>query len=203
MIKSVRGTLIERDMSSCVIEVAGIGYGLGITQNTAALLGELGQEIMLYTYMQIREDAQLLYGFISKEERAVFEKLIAINGIGPKVALSILSTYKPVELVQIVRAEDGKRMSKVPGVGPKTASRIILELKSVFDKDPSFSNLESVAGEHEVFAQDTSSAFDEGKDALLSMGFTEEEAILALKGLPDDASLEAAITYALKRLGSM
>ena len=202
MIVSIRGTLLERDMSSCVIEAAGVGYGLGVSANTAAQLGELGQEIMLYTYLQVREDAQLLYGFISKEERHTFEKLIGVSGIGPNVALAILSTYTPQELVHIIIDADDKRMSQVPGVGKKTASRIILELKSVFEKDPDFSQ---VIMNHNLGMDQipqSASALSEAVQALLSMGFVEEEAELALKGYDgkqDDVA--ATLQYALKRLG--
>ena len=201
MITSVRGVLLERDMSSCVLEAGGVGYGMGISTHTASHLGELGQEHMLYTYLQVRDDAQLLYGFISKKERHAFEKLISVSGIGPKVALAVLSTFTVDELVQIILGADDKKMSQVPGVGKKTASRIILELKSVFEKDPDFSQvLISNNLGMEPIAQASSAS--EAVEALLSMGFVEEEANLALQGYTgklDD--LAQMLQYALKRLG--
>lgn len=204
MIKSLRGILLESDYSQVEIDVCGVGYGVGISASTAVALPPVGEEVRLYTYLQVRDDAMQLYGFATKEERSVFERLIGVSGIGPKMALSVLSTFKPEELTQVIMNEDDKRMSSVPGVGKKTAQRIILELKGAFEKDPLFRQLvvgESLEGSEP--AMEIHGGMQAATDALLSMGFTPQECELALKGYDGNVDdLSRVISYALKRLGS-
>lgn len=203
MIAFVRGTVAEKTLAMAVIDVNGVGYQCGISASTSAMLPAPGtpEECRLYTYLQVREDGAALYGFATREERAMFERLIAISGVGPKLALAVLSSFSPDVLRDVVAAGDEKRMATVPGVGKKTASRMILELKSVLKTDLlGGSGLLPGLG---ATPNEPRGALDEATAALLSMGFTPAECDVALKGYdgPSD-DVSAAIKYALKRLGS-
>lgn len=198
MIAFVRGTLVGKTLQSAYVDVNGFGLEVFMAQGSLAKLPEAGSEVTIQTYYQVREDAVALYGFSSSEEKALFEKLISVSGIGPKVALAALSFYSPAQLIDAVMAQDVARVSKIPGVGKKTASRIILELKGYLEKEEltlfSAGEPAAPAGGDAVAAGIV--------EALLSMGFTEQEATLAIKGAPQGASEGALLQYALKRLGS-
>jgi Holliday junction DNA helicase RuvA len=159
--------------------------------------------------MAVRDDGVTLFGFGTREERALFDRLVAISSVGPKVALSVLSTYTPQQPYEVVTAEAATLMARVPGVGKKMASRIILELKGVFTKDPQLFGIMSP----DLFTPDQRGASslataggldDDVTAALLSMGFTPREVELALQGREEAGatSVEAAVAYALKRLGN-
>lgn len=207
MITMVHGTLIEASPSAAVVEAGGVGYELGISGNTAAELPALGEEVRLYARMQVREDAVALYGFATKDERAVFDKLVAISGVGPRLALAVLSKFTVSQLYSVVMAEDEKSMTAVSGVGKRTAQRLILELKGAFAKDASLS-ASQLPGAGQVplgsSAQERSpSAYDDARAALLSMGFTSQEADLALEGYDGrDMRVEDILGAALRRLGA-
>ena len=207
MIVQLTGTLVSVLPTRVVIDVGGVGYELGVSSTTAAALppvGEAGATIL--TRMIVREDAMELYGFATREERALFDQLRAIVGVGPKLALSALSTFTPAQLAQVVSTQDISRMAQVPGVGRKKASRLLVELSDVFSKN---AELRGLVGLTEPSGQitlpaDAPSVDADATDALLSMGFTPQEAGLALEG-HDDAgatTIEKAIAYALRRLGS-
>ena len=203
MIAFLRGTVADKTLASAVIDVNGVGYACGVSANTAAALPAPGssEECLVYTYLQVRDDAVALYGFARREEREAFERLIAITGVGPKLALAVLSSFSPDALRDIVAGGDEKRMASVPGVGKKTASRMILELKDAFKADvlAGTAFLPGMGAD----AAASGGAVDEAAAALLSMGFTAAECELALKGYdgsPSDSA--AAIKYALRRLGS-
>lgn len=206
MIATLRGIVLEAVSSYVVIEAGYVGYGVHISEQTAASLPPCGQEVMLFTHLAIREDAHVLYGFATKEERALFERLITISGIGPKIALAALSLYKPHELINVIIHEDSARMAQVPGVGKKTAQRIILELKSVLEKDPTL--YQGVLESEGLFASQDADVLPVksaqlAQDALLAMGFTEKECEMALQGFEGDFSnTSEVVSYALKRLGS-
>lgn len=117
MISQLHGTLVEATMSSAVVDVSGVGFELGISGSTAATLPTSGGEVRLYTRMQVREDAMTLFGFSSKDERTMFDRLVSVSGVGPRLALAVLSTYTVGQLYSLVMAEDDKGMAKVPGVG--------------------------------------------------------------------------------------
>ena len=207
MISQVHGTLIEATPSTAVIEAAGVGFELGISGMTAAELPELGGEVRLYTRMQVREDAIALYGFATKDERAVFDRLIAVSGVGPRLALSVLSKFTVSQLYSTVMAEDEEGMTAVPGVGKKTAQRLILELKGVFEKDSSLAGVQLTGPERipsgGVVKSSTTTAMDDASAALLSMGFTPQETELALAGADDEGKgVEEILVYALRRLGA-
>lgn len=203
MIAFLRGLVADKTLSAAVIDVGGVGYACGISASTAAALPAPGsaQQCQVYTYLQVRDDGLALYGFASPDERAVFERLIAISGVGPKLALAVLSSFTPDALRDVVVAGDEKRMATVPGVGKKTASRMLLELKDALKTDLLGSSAmlpgmgDAVAGK--------SGVIEEAAQALLSMGFTAAECDVALKGYDGPSTdVSAAITYALRRLGS-
>ena len=126
MISLIRGTLVEATAQYAIIDAAGVGFELGISSMTAAALPALGTECRLYARLQVREDSMTLFGFASKEERAMFDHLLSVSGVGPRLALAILSRYSVSQLYSIVMAEDATSMSAVSGVGKKTAQRLIL-----------------------------------------------------------------------------
>ncbi len=210
MIVQLTGTLVELTASVAVLDVSGVGYELGISSVTAASMPEVGTPgVTLLTRLVVREDSMTLFGFSTREERALFDRLCAISGVGPKLALAVLSTFTPSALAGVVVAQDSSMMSSVPGVGKKLASRLLLELESVFAKDPT---LVSLAGAASVPARGTISAVaapagagvaEDVTAALLAMGFTSEEATLALEGYEEAGATttKAALSYALKRLG--
>ncbi len=203
MISQLTGTLVEATMSAAVIDVNGIGFELGISGSTAATLPAPGGEVRLFTRMQVREDAMTLFGFASKDERTMFDRLVAVSGVGPRLALAVLSTYTVGQLYSVVMAEDDKAMAKVPGVGKKTAQRLILELKSVFSKDKGFIPVDVIPGQAKMAVPAAApSALDDAQAALLSMGFSPQEAEVALSGYDgQNMSVEELLGAALKRLG--
>lgn len=208
MIVQLTGTLLEVTPSRVVLDVGGVGYELGVSSTTAASLPHAGEAgVTVLTRMIVREDAMELYGFASREERALFDQLRAISGVGPRLALSVLSTFSPAALAQVVIAQDAGRMAQVPGVGRKKASRLIVELSDVFSKNAELRGLvglsEPDVGELALTsAAAGGNALGEATEALLSMGFTSQEAALALEGADEAAPVEKVLAYALRRLGS-
>lgn len=207
MIVSLTGVLAELTSSYAVLDVNGVGYELGISATTAAGLPAVGSSgVTLLTRMVVREGAVDLYGFASRDERTLFDKLVGISHVGPKLALSVLSTFTPPALASVVLSDDVSGMSRVPGVGKKTASRLIMELADVFAKDPTLKGLAATTAAPKESAGRspmTSNVAADVTEALLSMGFTLQEAELALEGYEDAGAtnVEAALGYALRRLG--
>ncbi|MBM6778383.1 Holliday junction branch migration protein RuvA [Collinsella tanakaei] len=202
MITLLTGVLVEASPSVAVLDVGGVGFEVGISGTTAASLPPLGQTCRLFTRLQVREDAMTLFGFASKEERTMFDRLVAVSGVGPRLALAVLSKFTVGQLYTVVMAEDAKGMATVPGVGKKTAQRLILELKSVFAKDHGLLAADvPAAGQLPLGSAPASTALDDARAALLSMGFTPQEADLALDGLDGAARVEELLASALKRLG--
>ena len=194
MIAFLEGTIAGRTPASAFLNVGGVGFEVGMSQASLSKLPEAGQRALVYTHLQVRDDGMSLFGFLSLEEKALFEKLITVSGVGPKVALAALSSYTPDQLADFIAAQDVAAVQRIPGIGKKTASRIILELKGSLDQ-----------GIGSLFAQDgqaANQALDGASEALLSMGFTSAEIELALKGAPDGASEASLLQYALKKLGS-
>lgn len=204
MISQLRGTLLEATLNAAVLDVSGVGYEVGISSTTAATLPALGEECRLYTRLQVREDAMTLFGFATKEERTMFDRLVAVSGVGPRLALAVLSKFSVSQLYTVVMAEDDKGMATVPGVGKKTAQRLILELKSVFAKNrEAFSADAPVPGQMPLAVPaPVASPLEDARAALLSMGFSPQETDLALDGYDGaDMRVEDLLAAALKRLG--
>ena len=194
MIAFLEGSVAGRTPASAFLNVGGVGFEVGMSQASLSKLPEAGQRALVYTHLQVRDDGMSLFGFLSLEEKALFEELITVSGVGPKVALAALSSYTPDQLADLIAAQDVAAVQRIPGIGKKTASRIILELKGSLDQ-----------GIESLFAQDgqaANQALDGASEALLSMGFTSAEIELALKGAPDGASEASLLQYALKKLGS-
>ena len=208
MIVQLTGTLIEVLPTHVVLDVGGVGFELGVSSTTAASLPHVGEAgVTLLARMVVRDGSMELYGFATREERALFDQLRAISGVGPKLALSVLSTFSPAVLAQVVTAQDAARMAQVPGVGRKKASRLLVELSDVFSRN---AELRGLVGLSEPDAALPLSAVPaagveaDATEALLSMGFTSQEAELALEG-HDEAgatTIEQVLAYALRRLGS-
>lgn len=203
MITLLRGRIIDKTAFAVVVDVNGVGFECGVSSNCAAALPPAGSDVecLVYTRMQVRDDGISLFGFASAEERTVFDKLVGISGVGGKLALSVLSTFSPDALREVVASQDEKRMSSVPGVGKKTAQRMILELKDSLGALAV--GVPAGKGAAAPASPVGAGAVDEAVQALLSMGFTSAECDVALKGYDgpaDDTS--AAIRFALKRLGS-
>ena len=200
MIAFLKGCLAGKTASCAFIDVQGVGYAVGMPSGALAKMPEVGQEVQVHTYLQVSENGIALYGFLSLEEKALFERLITVSGIGPKVALAALSAFSPEALVSAVQAQDVAAVQKIPGVGKKTASRIILELKGSFDEE--LASLFDADGQPSAAVSASAAAMAGARDALLSLGFASAEADVALKGAPAGADENALIKYALKRLGS-
>lgn len=201
MISQIRGTVVESSLSHAVLDVHGIGFELAVSGETAAMLPPAGGEALLYVRMQVRDDAISLAGFISREERALFDRLVAIAGVGARLALAVLSKYTPSQLYTVVATEDVALMSAVPGVGKKTAQRLILELKGVFAQDAELSGVRALMPDQLGAAAPASDVVADAQAALLSMGFTPQETELALEGCGGMASVEGVLSHALRKLG--
>jgi Holliday junction DNA helicase RuvA len=200
MIGSVRGTLLERLPSGEVlVEVSGIGYRVIVAPSTAASLGETGSKVFLHTHHHRREDAETLYGFPSSEQRMVFEALLSAHGVGPAMALGIMSVHSPAALVRVLANDDIDALCLVPGVGKKTAARLLIELKSKLE----IPGLDLTAGS--VSADGTgvgSSSVADVRSALTELGYGPEEVAEAVKELPDSSDTAELLRLALQRLAA-
>lgn len=201
MIGYLRGTLLEKQPPHVLLDVNGVGYELEVPMTTLFQLPAVNEPLVLHTHLVVREDAQLLYGFYSKRDRALFRELIRLNGVGPKLALALMSGLSVDELIQCVNAEDTSRLMKVPGVGKKTADRLLVELKD------RFKNWEStpLAGQTAMEpAQDNAviqaqNAEHDAVSALIGLGFKPAEASRAVSAVfAEDLSSEDLIRRALK-----
>ena len=188
MIGSLRGRLLQKSPPMLVVDVQGVGYEVEAPLSTFYQLPETGQEIHLYTHLTVRDDAHLLFAFASERERQLFRALIKVNGVGPKSALSILSGLSVDELMQAVALQETALLTRVPGVGKKTAERLMLELKDKFAIDG------VTAMRHHK------SASGDVLNALLALGYNEREALAAVKQLPADVVVAEGIRQALKSL---
>ena len=190
MIARLNGILIEKTPPQVVIDCNGVGYEVEVPMSTFYNLPELGVKIQLLIHFVVREDAQLLYGFGTEQEKSTFRQLLKVNGIGAKSALSILSGLSIEELVQAVAMQETAMLTRVPGVGKKTAERLLLELKDKF----------SVSGLTPNNVNHPKSASSDVLNALISLGYNEREALAAVKLLPADVTVADGIKQALKSL---
>jgi Holliday junction DNA helicase RuvA len=190
MIARLSGILLEKTPPWVVVDCNGVGYECEVPMSTFYNLPALGEKIMLLTHFVVREDVQLLYGFGSNQERATFRQLLKVNGIGAKSALSILSGLSIDELVQAVASQEAAMLTRVPGVGKKTAERLLLELKDKFTVD----------GVAAMRSNLPKSASSDVLNALLALGYNDREATAAVKQLPSDVVVADGIRLALKSL---
>lgn len=194
MIGRLSGKLIEKLPPQVVVDVGGVGYEVDVPMTTFYQLPALGQHCTLFTHLVVREDAHLLFGFASKEERQTFRQLIKVSGIGAKIALAILSGMTADELAIAVASEDIKRLSSVPGIGKKTAERLVLELRG---KLATGGNLTVPGGLPFAATPDEKSDI---VNALLALGYNDKEASAATKSLPADVTVSEGVRLALKNL---
>jgi len=190
MIGRLTGILLEKNPPQILLDVHGVGYEVDVPMSTFYNLPALHEKVVLHTQLIVREDAHLLYGFLSNEERVAFRQLLKISGVGPKLALSVLSGLSLNDLATAVANKDAGRLTKIPGVGKKTAERLLLELQGKF--------VVTGAG-----ATQSAAAPLSGNDivnALLALGYNEKEADWAAKQLPKDANVSDGIRQALKLL---
>ncbi len=190
MIGRVSGALLEKNPPQVVVDVGGVGYEIDVPMSTFYNLPKLHEKVVLFTHLVVREDAHLLYGFGTEAERATFRQLLKVSGVGPKVALAVLSGMSVNDLAEAVALQESGCLTKVPGIGKKTAERLLLELKDRLKVDVRI----AVGGESAV-----SSASDI-LNALISLGYNDKEALFAIKQLPKEVTVSDGIRQALKLL---
>src|SRR5664279_878811 len=188
MIGRLTGTIAEKSPPQLLIDVRGVGYEVDVPMSSFYNLPGIGESVTLLTHFVVREDAQVLFGFLTHEERATFRLLVKISGVGPRTALSILSGLSVEELARAVSLQESSRLIKVPGIGKKTAERLLLELKGKL--------ADAVATPASV----ASSAHTDILQALVALGYSDREAAAALKTLPADVDVAAGIKLALRAL---
>jgi holliday junction DNA helicase RuvA len=191
MIYRLRGQLVEKDTEGVVVDVGGVGYRASTSAATSRALPSIGEECVLHTRMVVREDAMLLFGFADRGERAAFDSLTTVSKVGPKLALSILSRMEPQEVAEAVGRGDVLKLASVPGLGKKTAERLVLELRG--------KNL--VAFEPGVQYENVGGPYVEAREALAALGYSIEEAEKALKEVPPQDTVQSYVKEALRRIG--
>ena len=197
-IGSLRGTLILKEDHEIIVEVGGVGYRVSISPSTQQRFGKIGSETLIYTHHRIREDTQTLYGFSSRDECLFFEALISTHGVGPSLGLSILATHAPSQLTQILVIEDTDALCMVPGIGKKTAARLIIELKSKIELS-SLRVVENGTSSEIIVTSD----LQDVREGLSGLGYGPEEIQLAMKGLPSDATASTLLKLALQELAKV
>ena len=190
MIGRIQGILISVHPPRLLVDCQGVGYEIDVPMSTLYQLPEVNQKITLLTHFQVREDAQQLFGFATETEREAFRALIKISGVGSRTALAILSGMSVNELAQAIALQEAGRLTQVPGIGKKTAERLCLELKGKLAPDLGISS-----GKPHIIE-----ASSEVLQALLALGYSEKEALLALKQIPPDTSVSDGIRIGLKYL---
>lgn len=196
----LNGNLEYRDASCCVIDCGGVGYKLTVSLTTSdSLVNKMNQRVKLYTYLAVREDGIELFGFATNEERACFNQLISVSGVGPKAAMSILSTLSPDSFSLAICTEDVKAISRAQGIGAKTAARIVLELKDKISKDMMSAGAKSEPAK--AAAMPMSSSLSEATEALMVLGYDKNTVLAVLRGMDtQNADVGELIKAALKKL---
>lgn len=188
MIGRIQGVLTEKNPPQVVVVAHGVGYEIDVPMSTFYLLPRTGEDVELLTHLVVREDAHLLYGFLTAGERTAFRQLLKVSGVGPKVALSVLSGLSVDDLAAAIASQDAARLTKVPGVGKKTAERLVLELRDKLSPLTAGGRAQPSPARADVV------------NALLALGYNDREAQAAVKELPAELALADAIRQALKHL---
>ncbi|WEK32243.1 MAG: Holliday junction branch migration protein RuvA [Candidatus Pseudomonas phytovorans] len=191
MIGRLRGTLAEKQPPHLIIDVNGVGYELEVPMTTLYRLPKVGEPVTVHTHLVVREDAHLLYGFAEKRERELFRELIRLNGVGPKLALALMSGLEVDELVRCVQAQDTSVLVRVPGVGKKTAERLLVELKDRFKAWETSPAMFALVSDGPLPVASESSAEADAVSALVSLGYKPQEASKAIAAIKDKAGLSS------------
>lgn len=201
MISYIRGELADIEEDKIIIDVGGVGYGIFMPGQAMNRLPEIGQEVKVYTYLNVKEDAMQLFGFLTRDERFVFRLVIGVNGIGPKGGLNILSQMTPNDLRFAVMSNDVKAISKAPGIGKKTAEKLILELKDKLDiQDLLEENTENKLSKKS--SDDMNRIQTEAAEALTALGYGSTEAFRAVRKveITEESSVEEVLKQALRQI---
>ena len=190
MIGRLSGILLEKNPPHLLVDCLGVGYEVDVPMSTFYNLPPLGEKITLLTHLTVREDAHLLYGFGSVDERTVFRQLIKITGVGARIALAILSGMSVTDLAQAVTLQEAARLTRIPGIGKKTAERLLLELKGKLGADLGHGGIDALRND----------ANADIMNALLALGYSDKEALLAMKQVPAATGVSDGIKLALKAL---
>ena len=190
MIGRIQGILLQKNPPQLLVDCQGVGYEIDVPKSTFYNLPAVGEKVTLFTHLAIREDAHVLYGFGSLDERALFRQLIRISGVGARTALALLSGLSVNDMSQAVALQDASRLTSIPGIGKKTAERLLLELKGKLETGALSAISSSVQND----------AMADIQNALLALGYSEKETILAIKQVPNDCSVSDGIKMALKAL---
>ncbi len=192
MIGRLTGTLLEKHPPQVLVDVQGVGYEVDVPMSSFYNLPATGQPVTLLTHFSVREDAQQLYGFLTAKEREAFRLLIRISGVGPKLAMAVLSGLSVDELAQAVALQETGRLTRIPGVGKKTAERLLLELKGKL--------ADALPADTSVPTSTSTAIQADTLHALLALGYSDKEAVPVIKQLPEGLALEEAIRQALRLL---
>jgi len=191
MIGRLTGMLVEKNPPQITLDVQGVGYEVDVPMSTFYNLPAVGERVSLNIHMVVREDGQFLYGFAAEGERSVFRQLLKISGVGARIALAVLSGMSVSDLAQAVATQDAGRMTRIPGIGKKTAERLLLELRDKLPKTVATASAQSPSSDGDIL------------NALLALGYSDKEARAALKLLPENASVADGIRQALKLLSKL
>lgn len=203
MIAFLKGEVADMTEGSVVLDVNGVGYEVLVPGQLLSMLEGIGQELKLYTYMQVREDAVVLFGFLTRDDLQMFRMLIGVNGVGPKAGLGIMSVMGADDLRFAILADDAKKIAKTPGIGGKTAQKIILELKDKLDLEEAFEKkLASDKISPEAVAAAGSDVVQDAVQALVALGYGSTEALKVVRSVKptEDMDVEAVLKEALKRM---
>lgn len=202
MIAFVRGIVEDLTEENVVVDVGGIGYNVKISAGTAALLPGVGQEVKLYTYTSVREDAFQLFGFLTRDELYIFKLLITVNGIGPKGGLSVLSVMGADDIRFAVISGDAKMIAKAPGIGKKTAERVILDLKDKISLEDTLIHKGEEGNRESEMIPKENPAGNEAVEALVALGYSPADALKAVKAvtISDEMDTESILKQALKNM---
>ena len=201
MYSYIKGTLVEASIEGIVVDNQGIGYGILVPRQVLEYLPSIGEEVKIYTYHYVREDMIALYGFLTREDVNIFKMIIGVSGIGPKGALAILSVMSTDDLRFAILGEDAKAIAKAPGIGAKTAQRLIIELKDKISLEDAFEQKLANQGE-KAEKNPATGVKNEAILALTSLGYSQSEALQVLSGIEikEDSAVEDVLKEALKQM---